>query len=102
MIQNLGGQSTKIISTNSKIIQTSTASSYTNEHLNENWQYQIMGRKVEEGIFKAQIRFRHTSNKTCGLNTARALNGSLDGTVDAEVARIPLDAANLWLLFSGI
>lgn len=49
------------------IYQLKQAQSYTDEHFDENGQYEIMTHKEEEGILKAQIRSRHTSSKTYSL-----------------------------------
>ena len=49
------------------IYQLKQAKSYTDEHFDEKGSYEIMEHKEDDGVLKAQIRSRHTSNKTYNL-----------------------------------
>ena len=49
------------------IYQLKQAKSYTDEHFDDNGSYEIMAHKEEDGVLKAQIRSRHTSNKTYNM-----------------------------------
>ena len=45
------------------IYQLKQAKSYMDEHFDEKGSYEIVTHKENEGVLKAQIRSRHTSNK---------------------------------------
>ena len=49
------------------------AKSYTDDYFDEKGSYEIIAHKEDDGVLKARIRSRHTSNKhiTCGLNTLK-------------------------------
>ena len=49
------------------IYKPKQAKSYTDEHFDEKGPYEIMAHKEIDGVLKAQIRSRHTSNKTYNL-----------------------------------
>ncbi|MCG7879800.1 MAG: transposase family protein, partial [Candidatus Thiodiazotropha endolucinida] len=49
------------------VYQLKQAKAYTDEHFDENGSYEIMTHKEEDGVLKAQIRSRHTSNKTYNM-----------------------------------
>ena len=49
------------------IYQPKQAKSYTDKHFDEKGPYEIMAHKENDGVLKAQIRSRHTSNKTYNL-----------------------------------
>ena len=49
------------------IYQLKQAKFHTNEHFDENGSYEMMTHKEDDGVLKAQIRSRHTSNKTMNL-----------------------------------
>ena len=45
------------------ICQLKQAISYMDDHVDKKGSYEIMADKENEGVLKAQIRSRHTSNK---------------------------------------
>ena len=49
------------------IYQLKQAKSYRDEHFDEKGSYEIMAHKEDDGVLKAQICSRHTSNKTYNL-----------------------------------
>lgn len=49
------------------VYQLKQARCYTDEHFDENGQYEILAHKEQNNILKAQIRSRHTSNKSYNL-----------------------------------
>ena len=49
------------------IYQLKQAKSYMDKHFGAKGSYEIMAHKEDDGVLKAQIRSRHTSNKTYNL-----------------------------------